>query len=665
MATQDPFEPYLLQAERLYTEGDVIKAGQIWQAILKRIPDHAQAQAGLRKVRLHFDVRATQEPARPPKAGIGETHPEAPGVSTSVGLAPAQTPEVAALLEQGCLLYDHGHVQDALQAWERILTRDPDNPLARGYINMARRQLGQPLLPQAPVPQDGPIAPAPPPLPPPAPEAPEPPPEPQVHEDTEEELLRKGCTLFELGQLEDALAAWERLLARNPTHPLARDYAAEAHRQLGLEGPVAPPAPPPAPAAMPAPGPPADPGIAQDETLQRRVEEGVQLYEMGMTDEALARWESVLQQAPGHPMAQGYLEMARKALAPPTGAPVAAVPPPPEPGTLPGLSPAAEAKNLLRTAQALFQAGHLAESGEAYRRILERIPAHPEALHGLRQIQALLLSQPPPPEPDPEPGTPDLPPVVAPLPIEPPAAIVQAEGPGRRGLETPALVKRIQLPPFLQDTRNQVIALASVALLLAGSLTCHRWRRDVALREARASAMQAAEDEASHSTRPYALTFGPQEMRIEVKALEAHEPLGAFLLAQELARLTPEDASLPALAEEARRLLEAQGPPGTADLAAAQAMLQRGEMDAALEAARGLLRAQPGDAEARRLLATALRLRVREYARRERWPEVRDALRLGRALYPHDKAWMGRLRLVDLVEAMPKGERGPWIDLLG
>ena len=45
--TPDTYESYLLQAEALFAEGEVVKAGQIWQAILKQQPTHAVARERL------------------------------------------------------------------------------------------------------------------------------------------------------------------------------------------------------------------------------------------------------------------------------------------------------------------------------------------------------------------------------------------------------------------------------------------------------------------------------------------------------------------------------------------------------------------------------------------------------------------------------------------
>ena len=50
MAADDPFQAHLLRAASLFEAGDVVQAGQIWQAILKRDPTHQAARAGLYQV---------------------------------------------------------------------------------------------------------------------------------------------------------------------------------------------------------------------------------------------------------------------------------------------------------------------------------------------------------------------------------------------------------------------------------------------------------------------------------------------------------------------------------------------------------------------------------------------------------------------------------------
>ena len=49
--TTDPYLPYLRQADELFAHGEIVKAGQIWQAILKQHPSHTEARVGLMAVK--------------------------------------------------------------------------------------------------------------------------------------------------------------------------------------------------------------------------------------------------------------------------------------------------------------------------------------------------------------------------------------------------------------------------------------------------------------------------------------------------------------------------------------------------------------------------------------------------------------------------------------
>ncbi|HJV22415.1 MAG TPA: hypothetical protein VJ570_06950, partial [Holophagaceae bacterium] len=63
----DPYAPYLKQAAALFAQGETLKAGQIWQAILKQQPAHVEAREGLLKVKATLELqKATAASASPP-----------------------------------------------------------------------------------------------------------------------------------------------------------------------------------------------------------------------------------------------------------------------------------------------------------------------------------------------------------------------------------------------------------------------------------------------------------------------------------------------------------------------------------------------------------------------------------------------------------------------
>ena len=64
---------------------------------------------------------------------------------------------------------------------------------------------------------------------------------------------------------------------------------------------------------------------------------------------------------------------------------------------------------------------------------------------------------------------------------------------------------------------------------------------------------------------------------------------------------------------------------------------------------------------ARRALLALVPLYVEE----EKMDKAKDALILGRAMFPQDPGWQARLKLLEAIQAMAKPDRGPWIQLLG
>ncbi len=126
----DPYAPHLQKADDLFALGEVVKAGQIWQAILKQQPSHVEARRHLLEVKEHLQRLQQAEAAAPtvpdplPDQGVPEG------------------PEPGQLLTDGCTLYDMGQTEDALHKWEQALALDPDLVLARTYAEGARRELG-------------------------------------------------------------------------------------------------------------------------------------------------------------------------------------------------------------------------------------------------------------------------------------------------------------------------------------------------------------------------------------------------------------------------------------------------------------------------------------------------------------------------------------------
>jgi hypothetical protein len=62
--TSDPYAPHLRQADAFFANGEIVKAGQIWQAILKQQPTHAKAREGLLVVKQRLLAIREAEAAR-------------------------------------------------------------------------------------------------------------------------------------------------------------------------------------------------------------------------------------------------------------------------------------------------------------------------------------------------------------------------------------------------------------------------------------------------------------------------------------------------------------------------------------------------------------------------------------------------------------------------
>jgi tetratricopeptide (TPR) repeat protein len=502
----DPFEPYLRQAEELYTGGDIVKAGQIWQAILKRVPGHAQAKAGLYKVKLHFDARATQGDLVPKDVG-GQ------GLTQPRPTSPEPEPE------------------------------DPDT------------------------------------------------------------LLQCGCTLFDMGQLEEARVKWERLLARDPFHVQARQYVAEVRRQLDLEPLDLPPLGEPTAEAVP--------DEASPDRLERCLREGVQLFDMGMAREALAKWQVVLDEVPDHANALEYRAMALREL----GGPPAAPPPPP--------------------------------------------PIPPPPVY--RPIEPLPLPERelPPPELAPWSPVPDnLPPEPAAL----PAAIV-APTAIRKGLEPPAALRQVELPDWASRPSFWAAVAGVILLGLAGTLALRHYFREARLRADVTAAKLAAQAIVARSTQIANLEETPENLRREAEAAFPEEPLLGYLRAQALLRIQPDNPVGTQLLDRGRSLLAAQPAEGT--LRDVDRLVQEGNLEGARKRLLGLLAQSPDD-PGLRLRASRLSVHLAQsYAAQERWQDARDELRFIHALYPDEKVWLVRIQLLEPISRMPKPERAAWIQMLG
>lgn len=637
-AAKDPFESYLKQASDLFDAGDVVRAGQIWQAILKKAPGHEVARAGLYRVKLYFDARATQD-------GLASANPVLAVIPDAPVPAPPPDPEVTRLLEEGCTLYDAGQVKKAIETWEQVLRMDSENVLAKGYINGAMRaqimgpevdeetgHSGASVRATSDLAQELPaiVAAVVPPEPEPQAQKPEPPkaadaPAPAPDVDVEQ-LLRDGCTLYDMGQVEDALKKWERALIAEPGHALARSYIRDARKDLGLppleDDAIPVMAAPEAPVQATGSSAPPD-----DERLEQLIREGVQLFDMGMSQEAAAKWKQVLEASPDHRDAKAYLAMAEKDLEKPAEAPTRKSAPAPQPGA-PAVRPQ---------------------------------PIAPAPIQISLEPIALSLAEPEAPEIE----TSDIPSVEA-APAAPPKALtVPQESTSRKGLALPTALQNLTLPSWFNSPVLILGSIIGLVVLVVGLVLYRNWRKDVALRDTVAAHVEEALAPVARSAQIISLDETPESLRREAQQTLDEDPLVAYYRAQELLRLSPADTEATELLERSKGNMAGAAAATAPTLADYDRQRQEGDLDSAQTTITQLLLLNPDDPALKERAARLVQALAQIHAAKERWEEAEGCLKRGRALMPADKSWNARILLLHHIQKLPRADRAQWLHLIG
>ncbi len=616
----DPYASYLSQAAALFAAGDILKAGQIWQAILKQQPAHAEAREGLLKVKALLEQQKAQAEA-----------PAAPPVAPSP--VPPPTPTEA--------------------------PAPPSEPTPGPVIEAVAPPISDPVPAPAP-------APAP----------------PALDDDQIERLLREGCTLYDMGQTHDALRKWEQLLSGAPHHRMARDYANGARKELGLaplgEGEAPTPEPVvPAAAAMEAPQ------AAHGEDVDRILREAVQLYDMGLPEEAIAKWEKALALEPHRTEIQRYLADARAEAARHAAAPTAPPTPRPSAPTQP-VPTASQVSVRLRQAEHLMGLQRFDEAVFSYQQALDLDPTNAEALAGLQRAKRgeggeatspgtgyetyggvtkveLAGFEPPTPAPQAE--------AAEPTPsAQPPASLTRTLPPQREGLKVPGalggLRAQLEAYPFLSDPK---VLLGIGGGLLAFTTTCvlvQGHRKDSARKEAVDAVHRAAIAAVAKEAEAVDLNESLSAILEEADQALVIDPLRAYLRAEFYLRQAPGDPKGSQLLEKARKGLP--GGLSGATPTELQKHLQDRNLDAAAKVADALLRDDPSNLELRARACRIQMALLQGYVGQEKWDEAHDALLRARALRPGDKAWQAKLRLLDHLKGLPKGpQREAWLAFLG
>ena len=254
--------------------------------------------------------------------------------------------------------------------------------------------------------------------------------------------------------------------------------------------------------------------------------------------------------------------------------------------------------------------------------------------------------------------------------MDPPRALTERAAAPRDGIHLPrqlerlpGRLERLSRPRWLQSRRNLGIAAGTAVALLAVLVAYGLHRRELALREAVASAKVDALRPVSRMVQVPQLAESPDAIRREAEQALNDDPLLAYCRAQELRRRDPDDPGAARLAQEARQRLAAQAPAG--DLAAFDKDLQSGDLESAWTCILGLLRQDPDHPELRERARKVMLALVPLYSGKDSFGKAQALLLLGRAMYPRDLSWQARLKLLETIQAMPASERAVWISLLG
>ncbi len=610
--TQDPFAAHLQRAQDLFQAGEVIAAGQIWQAVLRKNPTHAGARACLVHVKHWLDERQ--------KAG---------------------DPVVLAAQNQGAVSLDD------LPASGTAAAR-PAPPLPR-------------------VQPPGAVTPAPVPLPPPSVESEATPPEAHGEGVDIDLLIRQGCTLFDMDQLEDALARWEEVLKVEPNHRLALEYVASARQELARQAARREPQLPASVAEASRMAAAPVPDLASTDTgegifegrLFTLLQQGLELYDQGNIDGAMTHWREMLALDPDNEDARAYLSMAQKdtsavALMDPsirsTGSHMVKAP---------GKPLDAEAlEQKCRQAERLRRLGRLEQAEFAFEVVLAQESRHERALRGLEQVRALLAERPPEPEPEAGSSRDNLAAI--------PPMVVTAPGQATRGgLALPKpIADMIRDYPWMKSKGLWGGVAGLLLILIVGGFVFQQHRMDAKLSADRASFSSAALAQVSRGNEIPDLSENPASIRTEAELAIGDDPVRAYHRAKEYLRLNPGDVTAAQLLDRARAALS-EGTPQPATLQDYQKHLSQGDLDSAEMDIDALLRINPDNSDLMQRASRLYLMLAQLQASRERWAEAKDALRKGRSLNPADRAWQGRIKLLEKIPNQPKAERPGWIAFLG
>ncbi|HLO68860.1 MAG TPA: hypothetical protein VK188_17675, partial [Holophaga sp.] len=233
----------------------------------------------------------------------------------------------------------------------------------------------------------------------------------------------------------------------------------------------------------------------------------------------------------------------------------------------------------------------------------------------------------------------------------------------RGGPKAPRLPGDVPVPGWLLTPRNLILAGAGLLVALVGFMILRSYQRDAALRDAVAAARTSAAEPLARKSQPPVLAEQPAEIRTEAERAVSDDPLTAYYRAQECLRLDPGDGAAAQILERARARMASM--PARAEGADLDKSLKEGDLDTARDTLLNRLRQAPDDAELKTRARVVWLALVQARATAAHFGEARELLVQGRAMFPQDRAWSARLRLLEQIQALPKEQRAAWIPLLG
>lgn len=462
--------------------------------------------------------------------------------------------------------------------------------------------------------------------------------------------LRRAEELFGAGDVRQAGQIWQAILKRQPGHAQALQGLVRVKEALQ---------------ALPrAEAPPPSRG-----ELDKLLREASQLWDLGVPEDAIAKWERVLHLDPGNAEAQSFIDMVRREQAEAEAKAAAKAARPPESlnqatTALPTLTPPGEDPRL-RQGQHQLDLGHFEEALWLFQQLLAEAPGHPQAAEGAARARAGLEAAqasapaPAPPAPPPPRLTPASRPAAGPgQGVALPASVLAPAG-RRLGLDIPPQLQAIVDHPLVQ---SPAVWAGVLGTLLVSTLGLSYWRqasRDRQLRADVDQAIRSALGPVVQAARVVDLAEAPDAILAEAKGALSEDPLRAYHRAKELLRRAPQDAPAAQLLEAARTALPCPVPEESWE-----AKAKAGDLDGALALVTARLRNAPEDPDLLRRATALLGAQAAAKASKDDFASARECLQRARALAPQDPAWQARLHLLDRIAAQPKAEQSGWISLL-